>query len=294
MVVAVFLLPAAAKNPTNGSLCSYDPSRCAPGDLTVIHPVREHISGRPRVRYSVEDRLRPKDRRFTYQHGAIVRGDRSKREIALVFTGDEFADGGRKISNTLKRQSIHGSFFLTGNFYRNKAFLPLVQTLQLQGNYLGAHSDRHLLYCQWSNRDSLLVTRSQFREDLGKNLHEMQGLGTKHGRYFLPPFEWYNDSIADWTKEMGMQLVNYSPGTLSTADYTYPGLANYRSADEIYSSITRVETEDPDGLNGFILLVHIGTDPRRTDKFYHRLDKLISLLKNKGYSFKKIDELLAS
>jgi len=27
-------------------------------------------------------------------HGAIIRGDLSKKQIALVFTGDEFADGG--------------------------------------------------------------------------------------------------------------------------------------------------------------------------------------------------------
>ncbi|HEY5406039.1 MAG TPA: hypothetical protein VIJ92_03090 [Ginsengibacter sp.] len=46
-------------------------------------------------------------------------------------------------------------------------------------------------------------------------------------------------------------------------------------------------------LNGFILLVHIGTDPRRTDKFYNQLPQLINELKKRGYEFVKINELLA-
>ena len=46
------------------------------------------------------------------------------------------------------------------------------------------------------------------------------------------------------------------------------------------------------GLNGFILLVHIGTDPRRADKFYRYLPELIHELKADGYRFVKIDELL--
>jgi hypothetical protein len=33
-------------------------------------------------------------RTFIYDHGGIIRGNPAKREIALVFTGDAFADGG--------------------------------------------------------------------------------------------------------------------------------------------------------------------------------------------------------
>ena len=39
---------------------------------------------------------------FTSSHGAIIRGDTAKKNIALVFTGHEFADGGDFIVNTLK------------------------------------------------------------------------------------------------------------------------------------------------------------------------------------------------
>ena len=54
------------------------------------------------------------ERGFTYDHGGIVRGDSTQKKIALVFTGDEFADGGSFIAQTLQQQKIKASFF----FYR--------------------------------------------------------------------------------------------------------------------------------------------------------------------------------
>lgn len=214
------------------------------------------------------------------------------RQLSLVFTGDEFADGGEFIASTLKQKSIKGSFFLTGNFYRN--FKPLVQHLQDDGHYLGSHSDKHLLYCDWEKRDSLLVTHQEFVSDLRNSYTELSkfGISKNDAHYFLPPYEWYNDSIVAWTEREGLRLINYSPGTRSTADYTYPEMGNrYVSSDDIYKSILDFESRSSFGLDGFILLVHIGTDPRRTDKFYKRLPGLIDELKRKGYSFVRVDEL---
>jgi hypothetical protein len=92
---------------------------------------------------------------------------------------------------------------------------------------------------------------------------------------------------------MDLTLVNYTPGTRSTADYTYPEMdGRYVPSEEIYQSVLRWEARDANGLNGFILLIHVGTDPRRTDKFYDRLDSLLTTLKGKGYRFVKITELL--
>jgi peptidoglycan/xylan/chitin deacetylase (PgdA/CDA1 family) len=232
--------------------------------------------------------------RLHYKYGAIIRGDRSQKEIALVFTGHEFADGGAFIQQTLKQYNIHASFFFTGDFYRNKEFQPLIQQLKQDGHYLGAHSDQHLLYCDWNNRDSLLVTKEAFTNDLRKNLEVMYqaGIDTQHARWFLPPYEWYNQTIANWTHELGVQLINFTPGTKSNADYTWPGLANYQSSDSIYQSIISYEKGNPSGLNGFILLLHVGTDPRRTDKFYRRLPQLLQQLKTKGYRFRSIDQFL--
>ncbi|MDE3247040.1 MAG: glycoside hydrolase family 9 protein [Bacteroidota bacterium] len=232
---------------------------------------------------------------FTVEKGAITRGKRNAKQIALVFTGDEFGDGGNYIANALKQQSAPASFFLTGNFYRNPSFAALLRRLKKDGHYLGSHSDKHLLYCDWQQRDSLLVTKKEFKADLEKSYAELKKLGFNKttSRFFLPPYEWYNDSIAAWTREAGLQLINFTPGTRSNADYTFPGKEdNYVDNQTIFQSVLDYEEKDPDGLNGFILLVHIGTDSRRPEKFYSRLPALIGALRKKGYSFVRIDHLL--
>jgi peptidoglycan/xylan/chitin deacetylase (PgdA/CDA1 family) len=228
-------------------------------------------------------------------HGGIIRGDTTMKKIALVFTGDEFGDGGSYIAKTLKKEKIQASFFLTGNFYRNKNFKKTIKSLKKNGNYLGSHSDRHLLYCDWSKRDSLLVTHEQFTEDLQNAYKELKrwGIEKEEAHYFLPPYEWYNDTIAQWAKGMGLQLVDFTPGTRSNADYTFPYMGNrYVDSKTVLNSILNYEVKSASGLNGFILLSHIGTDPQRTDKFYKYLPSLISELKTKGYKFVRIDELL--
>lgn len=227
--------------------------------------------------------------------GAVIRGERSTKKIALVFTGDEFRDGLSTVVHTLKEERMHASFFLTGNFYRNKHFKKQIIELRDLGNYLGSHSDKHLLYCDWADRNSLLVTRAAFEKDLNNSYEAMKkfGIDRKKAPYFLPPYEWYNETIASWTRDMDLQLVNFTPGTRSTADYTYPEM-NERYVDNqtIMKSILDYEQEDENGLNGFILLSHIGTDPRRKEKFYEELPMLIRTLKDKGYQFVRIDELL--
>lgn len=211
-----------------------------------------------------------------------------------MFTADEFADGADTILSTLSRHQIQGSFFFTGRFLRNKRYTSIVKRIQRQGHCIGPHSNNHLLYCDWNNRDSLLVSKAEFKKDLQANLDAIKKFGrSKVGiRYFIPPYEWYNDSIAAWTKEMGLQLINFSPGTLVTADYTWPELPNYRSSEVIYNSIIEKEKTDKNGLNGFILLVHFGVDARRTDKFYNRLGQLVSELTRKDYKFVPLAELL--
>ncbi|HRP30918.1 MAG TPA: polysaccharide deacetylase family protein [Agriterribacter sp.] len=210
----------------------------------------------------------------------------------MVFTGDEFGDGANPIATTLKEKNIKASFFLTGNFYRNPTFAALIQRLKKDGHFLGSHSDKHLLYCDWSKRDSLLITRHAFIADLQNSYSTMRrfGIVRKDAPYFLPPYEWYNDSISSWAQQWGLTLINFTPGTLSNADYTTPDMKNYRSSDSIYHSI--ITYEQTHGLNGFILLLHIGTDAGRTDKMYHRLGDLVSYLQQRNYRLIRIDELL--
>ncbi len=179
---------------------------------------------------------------------------------------------------------------MTGKFLEDVESVQILKRLIKEGHYVGPHSDGHLLYATWENRDSLLVSKEQFNKDLTQNIIKINALGMLNIDKFVAPYEWYNKTIGSWTSERGLQLINLSPGLRTAADYTYPEMGNrYLSSDRIMEQL--LSYEEKNGLHGFIVLVHIGTDPRRTDKFFNRLDKLITVLKNRNYEFVNLDEL---
>lgn len=118
------------------------------------------------------------------------------------------------------------------------------------------------------------------------------GIEQQDAEYFLPPFEWYNDTISEWCRKIGLNLVNYTPGTISHTDYTTPDMPNYRSSSEIFQNILNYEIKSDNGLNGFILLIHIGSSAERTDKFYYFMEQLLAELTERNYNFCRIDRLL--
>jgi len=232
---------------------------------------------------------------YQYFQGGIIRGDPSLRTIALAFTAHQFAEGADPILRELKRHHAKASFFLTGEFVQTERFHPIIRQIAAEGHYFGAHSDQHLLYCSWDRDRHTLVTQEQFVADVMTNLQRFDHLtlAAKPGRYFLPPFEHYNPEIADWTQACGLVLINYTPGTRSHADYTGEADRNFVSSQAIYDSIVKHEQADPHGLNGFILLLHLGSGPGRTDKFPARFGELLDYLAGRGYEFVRVDELLA-
>jgi peptidoglycan/xylan/chitin deacetylase (PgdA/CDA1 family) len=232
---------------------------------------------------------------YTYDHGAIIRGDSQQKKLALVFTGDEYVDGLGAIAYKLRQHKVKASFFFTGRLYRNERHKIMIWDIKKQGHYLGPHSDQHLLYCDWGKRDSLLVTKEQFVRDIADNYTAMKEYGIKRedAPFFLPPYEWFNHSVAAWSAQQGLQLVNFTPGTYSNADYTTPDMKNYRSSASLLDSIIAYEQRNKNGLNGFILLLHVGTHPNRKDKFYKKeLSQLIGYLRNRKYTLTTINELI--
>ena len=221
--------------------------------------------------------------------GAIIKFPADQKAVYLLFSAHDFGEGGQHIAQTLKQYNAGGSFFFTGDFLRNKKNHKLIKKLIRDGHYIGSHSDRHLLYNDWVKRDSLLVTKQEFDTDLRNSLAELKLLNIKKGAWYLPPYEWYNDSIVEWSRAHGLTVINFTPGTGTNADYTTPDMKNYRSSDTLLQRLFEIERTK--GLAGNLLLIHLGTDARRTDKFYHRLSVIISRLQARGYELKALPYL---
>jgi peptidoglycan/xylan/chitin deacetylase (PgdA/CDA1 family) len=235
------------------------------------------------------------DPRFAYDHGGIVRGDRSRKQLALVFTGGDFGEGTAPILDTLRDERVSASLFVTGGFLRVPAQAELLRRAVREGHYVGPHSDQHLLYAPWEDRDKSSVGEQQFKQDLKKNLADLRRLAALPAGqpvFFIPPYEWFNQDQVRWANDMGVTLFNFSPGSGSNRDYLPESDKRFVSSREILRGILDYEKKSPDGLKGYILLLHLGAD--RRDKMYVLLPELIREVRARGYEFARIDKLLES
>jgi peptidoglycan/xylan/chitin deacetylase (PgdA/CDA1 family) len=233
-----------------------------------------------------------KDERSTLDDGAIVRGDLQQKQIALIFTGGDYGEGIEPILNTLDKLQIKAGFFVTGGFLSDAQRRRLVERAVSEGHYVGPHSDKHPLYCPWDDREKSLITETEFQKDLRKNIADLKALGAlKSGTvYFIPPYEWFNAEQVKWAKEMGVVMFNFSPGSGSNRDYMPESDPKFVSSQKILQDVLAYEKKDPHGLNGYILLLHLGAD--RKDKMFLLLEPLVQELRARGYTFVRIDALL--
>jgi len=186
---------------------------------------------------------------FVISHGGIIKTDTTKKEVHLIFSAHEFDDGAKVIMKTLRNENIKASFFFTGDFIRSHQ--ELIKKLKADGHYIGPHSDKHLLYADWDKRDSTLISKEEFLNDLKNNYVALNNVGISKNEcsIFLPPYEWYNDSISVWANEIGVKIINFTPGIISNADYTIPSMGKqYKSSEVIFNSVLNFESKN--GLNG--------------------------------------------
>lgn len=227
-----------------------------------------------------------------FTRGGITQMNPKEKKVALVFTAADMADGADTIISTLHKYRIRGHFFFTGSFYDK--FPGVVRRLVKDKHYVGCHGYEHLLYFPWDRSDTMLVSRAQFRADIEKAYATMAPFGIKRKKtyYFIPPYEHFNDTVSAWAKEMGLQLINNTYGTLTYGDYTTPDMARYFSSDYIMERTLGMAAKEPQGINGHILLIHLGTSSLRPDKFYNRLPELIEKLQAMGYTFADLSKVI--
>jgi peptidoglycan/xylan/chitin deacetylase (PgdA/CDA1 family) len=231
---------------------------------------------------------------WTIVEGGVTRGDTSKKQIALIFTGGDFGEGTGHVLDTLAAHGIKASFFFTGDYLRKPEHAEFLKRIVAEDHYLGPHSDAHPLYAPWEDRKKTLVTEEFFKQDLQENIDDLRKLGALRDEtkpvYFIPPYEWYNEDQSRWSREMGVFLFNFTPGSGSNRDWAPEGHKSFVPSTKIVEDVLAYEQKDPHGLNGFLLLLHVGS--QRKDKTFLLLADLLTELKKRGYEFARVDELL--
>lgn len=204
--------------------------------------------------------------------------------VYLIFTADSMFEGGQYALDVLREHNVKASFFLTGNFLRDSLSNgSVIHRMVNEGHYVGPHSDRHILLADWDASRTILADRDSALRDMRNNYVWLAkwGVDTTTARFIVPPFEWYHGDHITAYRHAGYYPVNPSPGFITYRDYTTPDMEEYCPSDSIWANfIDNLNHKDIDG--NFIIL-HLGTQDSRTDKFYYRLGELIDSLKLHGY-----------
>lgn len=256
-----------------------------PGDYSSNEPTMDGTASLSYYLSAMQKAGKDQAKMVTDSQGAIVQKDIDKKVIRLIFSADVAFEGAPFIFKTLDKHNIKGSFFLTGNCLRTKEHEGIIKQLIKKGHYVGAHSDKHILYASWDDRQHTLVSPDSLIQDLRRNMYELArvGVDTSKVNYYLPPSEWYNTENVKLIELEGKKVINFTPGIRTAADYTTPDMKNYKSSQELIDLLYAFEKEQ--GLNGAVILIHPGTHKDRKDKLYLHLDEIVRNLKSKGYTF---------
>jgi peptidoglycan/xylan/chitin deacetylase (PgdA/CDA1 family) len=220
------------------------------------------------------------------------RGALRQKRIALILTRGDYGEGTGPILDTLGRLKIKAGCFVTGGFLSDAGRRQLLERALKEGHYVGSHSDQHPLYCPWNDREKSLISETEFKKDLEKNISDLKQLRALASGpiYFIPAYECFDGDQVKWAKEMGVLKFNFSPESGSNRDYMQESDPKFVSSQRILKDTLAYEKKDPHGLNGYILLIHLGAD--RKDKMYRLLEPMVEELRSRGYEFVRIDEML--
>lgn len=236
------------------------------------------------------DNIRRRAEAATVVAGATIRGPLSNPRLALLFSCRTTDASALALLQTLKALQVPASFFVSSPFLNEAGNRQLVQTMLADGHYVGPQSDTWTQLTQAGRSPGEPGTLAPAVES---HLNQLAALGVDRKRacYFLPTSDQLTSASAEQAQAVGLKMVAGTSGTLSFAAATAEGTPEFVSSRAILESILQLERRSK-GLNGFLLLFPLESGAHRTDIFYPHFKELIQQLREDGYQFVRVDELL--
>ncbi len=215
-----------------------------------------------------------------------------EKKLALTFDAGSTDRGSLKILEILRQKKVPCTMFVTGQFIRH--YPEVIRQMVLNGIEIGNHtfSHPHLTTYAQNNLQQTLpeVNALLLRDQLQRTDSLFYSLTKRHlAPLWRAPFGEYNRTILQWAAESGYKLVGWSP-KCDALDWVADSTAKwYRTPEQILEHFLRLESEK--GLEGRIILMHLGTD-RSKDYPYTILPALIDSLRRRGYQFCTVSALI--
>lgn len=190
--------------------------------------------------------------------------DTPEKKIALSFDAAWGNEDTAKILEILKKHDVRVTFFMTGGWV--ESYPEDVKAILAAGHDLGNHSENHKNMSQLSDEEK--------KEELMKVHTKVQELTGYDMFLFRPPYGDYDNAVVNVAKDCGYYTIQWDVDSLDWKDYGV-------------DSILRTVTQHKHLGNGSIILCHNGAKYTA-----QALDTLIATLKNEGYTFVPISELI--
>jgi len=222
----------------------------------------------------------------------LARASLGRREVLLTFDGGSNANSTPAILDILKAHRIHATMFLTGEFIQR--YPELVRRIAEEGHTVGNHtfSHPHLTSYSFNGRQTTLpgVTADFLRSQLSRAAGLYQLVTDRPmSAYWRAPFGEYNGTILRWGADAGWRHVYWSPH-MDTLDWVAnPTDPLFRTPAQILAGLLRQARQGPSGMNGGIVLMHLGTEREGESRADTVLESLVRQLEGDGYGFVPVD-----
>mgnify|MGYP000030786001 CR=1 FL=1 len=193
-----------------------------------------------------------------------VETDGEEKKIALTFDAAWGNEDTAKILEILKKNNVKVTFFMTGGWV--ESYPDDVKAILAGGHDLGNHSENHKNMSQISDDEK--------REELMKVHKKVQELTGYEMFLFRPPYGDYDNAVVNVAKECGYYAIQWDVDSLDWKDY---------GVDSIIKTVTGHKHLG----SGSIILCHNGAKYTA-----EALDTLIRNLKDQGYTFVPLSELI--
>ncbi|WP_229727655.1 delta-lactam-biosynthetic de-N-acetylase [Sporolactobacillus putidus] len=201
------------------------------------------------------------------KYNGVYIGDTSKKDIYFTFDNGYEAGYTAGILDTLKKEKVPATFFITGHYITDQP--ELVKRMVREGHIIGNHS--------WGHPDLSAISDEKYRQELQKLKDAYTKLtGSSKMLYLRPPRGTFSERSLKLAKEQGYISVFWS------AAYKDWVRDEQHGAEYAYQHIMR--RMHP----GAILLLHtVSRDNTEA------LPRVIHDLKKQGYHFRSLDDLMA-
>lgn len=190
--------------------------------------------------------------------------------IALTFDGGGNADGVEKILGALSANSIHSTFFLTGQFVEK--FPKAVEEIKNSGGEIANHT--------YSHKDFTSLGVDEARQEVSrmKSAAEKDGITTVP--FFRFPYGARNKENIALVNDLGYVPVRWTVDSL--------GWQGKIENHDVGFVIGRVASK---AAPGAIVLMHLGSAQDKSALDADALFDIVKILKEQGYQFVSLSEL---